>query len=92
LASKAKKKKTTMKDLALDPTQEFRFQALKAWRKEKAQEMDMPAFVVFSDKSLREMAIKNPQNLEELKNIYGVGDQKLEQFGWEVLAELAETN
>ncbi len=74
----------------LDPTQEYRFQNLRSWRKKKSAELDVPAFVIFSDRSLKDMAVKNPSSLEELKNVYGVGDSKLEKFGWDVLAELSQ--
>jgi ATP-dependent DNA helicase RecQ len=61
---------------------------LKKWRKDKAKELDTPAFVVFSDKTLKHLAIKNPQSLDDLKSVHGIGDSKLEKFGWDLLAEL----
>jgi ATP-dependent DNA helicase RecQ len=73
----------------LDAEQESRFQSLRAWRKEKATELDLPAFVVFSDRTLRDLAVQNPQSLEELRNIHGIGESKLEKFGWDLLAELS---
>lgn len=85
---KTKLKKSKHQHATLDSDQESRFQTLRTWRKAKALELDTPAFVVFSDKTLRDMAIKNPQNLDDLKNIYGIGEQKLEKFGWDILAEL----
>jgi ATP-dependent DNA helicase RecQ len=72
----------------LNGDEESRFHALRQWRKAKASELDVPAFVIFGDQTLRELAIKNPQSLEELKDIYGIGESKLEKFGWDVLAEL----
>ncbi|MES2767962.1 MAG: ATP-dependent DNA helicase RecQ [Bdellovibrionota bacterium] len=85
---KSKLRKSTNTNVTLDPNQEARFQTLKIWRKAKALELDIPAFVVFSDKSLRDMAIKDPRSMEELKNVHGIGDTKLEKFGWDILAEL----
>lgn len=73
----------------LDDEQELRFQALKAWRKAKAQELDAPAFVVFSDQTLKQLSIKNPQSLDELGSVYGIGEAKIAKYGWDVLAELA---
>lgn len=64
------------------------FEHLKKWRKAKATELDIPAFVVFSDRTLAEIARQNPSDLESLRVIYGVGDKKLEKFGWDILAEL----
>src|SRR5690606_11031815 len=86
-----KKSKKSEYDQVLTLEQEQRFLALKAWRKMKALELDVPAFVVFGDKSLRDMAIKNPQNIDQLKDIFGVGESKLEKFGWDLLAELGNT-
>jgi ATP-dependent DNA helicase RecQ len=68
--------------------QEARFQLLKKWRKEKAKELDMPAFVVFSDQTLKHLAIQNPQHIEDLKNVHGIGEAKLAKFGWDLMAEL----
>lgn len=87
-SSKKVKNKYNHLNANLDSSQEQRFQTLRAWRKEKAKELDIPAFVVFGDKTLRDMAIKNPKTLDELKDIYGVGESKLEKFGWDLLAEL----
>lgn len=72
----------------LDPQQQIIFRHLKIWRKEKANELDVPAFVIFGDKTLRELAQVNPQNLEELQGIYGIGEAKAEKFGAEIIQEL----
>ena len=61
---------------------------MKRWRKEKAAEMEVPSFVIFGDQTLRQLAIKNPSTLEALRSIYGIGETKLEKFGWDLLAEL----
>lgn len=84
-------KKSTAKKIAethLTDIEEKRFQILRQWRKAKAQELDIPAFVVFGDKTLIDIAKKNPQSIEDLKIIYGIGEAKLEKFGWDLLAEL----
>jgi ATP-dependent DNA helicase RecQ len=81
-APKVKRKKAKeapAADMILDHDQQERFIALKDWRLRKAHELDLPAFVIFSDKSLRDLSIKNPTSLEELKNIYGFGDSKVWQ-------------
>lgn len=74
----------------LNAAEELRFQALREWRKQKATELDVPAFVIFGDKTLRDVAQKRPKNLEDLKNIYGIGEAKLEKFGWDILAALTD--
>lgn len=87
-SSLAKKIKPGLDNTQLTPEQEERFQTLRRWRKDKATELDLPAFVILGDKSLRDLAQKNPQSLDELGRIYGIGESKLEKFGWDILAEL----
>ena len=80
--------KKNKSEVVMDPSQEIRFEALRKWRKSKAAELDVPAFVVFSDQTLRQLAIRNPQRIEDLEDIHGIGETKLEKFGWDLLAEL----
>ncbi len=61
------------------------FEILKLWRKDKAKELDVPAFVVFSDRTLRHMASLHPGSLNELSQVHGMGPTKLERFGEELL-------
>jgi superfamily II DNA helicase RecQ len=63
-------------------------QNLKAWRLRTATELDQPAFVIFSDKSLRDLVVKNPRSLGDLAHVYGFGPAKIERFGTDVLREL----
>lgn len=85
-----KKKKAFYPDEQMDPASEYRFKTLRQWRKAKATELDVPAFVIFGDKTLRELAQKNPVSFDQLKQIYGIGEAKLEQFGRDILAELKQ--
>jgi len=55
--------------------------ALKGKRKELAQRAGVPAFVVFADRTLIEMAQGRPQNFDEMARISGVGAKKLERYG-----------
>ncbi|SMF21339.1 ATP-dependent DNA helicase RecQ [Alteromonadaceae bacterium Bs31] len=55
--------------------------ALRQRRKELAEEHGVPPYVIFHDATLKEMIIKQPLNDEELLDISGIGDRKLEQFG-----------
>jgi len=61
---------------------------LKDWRMRTAKELDQPAFVVFSDKALRDLIAKNPGSLTELSKVYGFGPAKIEKFGADILREL----
>jgi DNA helicase-2/ATP-dependent DNA helicase PcrA len=65
------------------------FGALKQWRLERAKADGVPAFVVFHDSTLVEIATQAPQSLAELASITGVGPTKLERYGTEVLQKLA---
>ena len=63
--------------------------ALKAWRLERARKDEIPAFVVFHDKTLEEIARQRPKELWQLAKVSGVGPAKLERYGDEVLVALA---
>jgi ATP-dependent DNA helicase RecQ len=58
---------------------------LRVWRRAEAQERGVPPYVIFSDKTLRELARVRPTTQYELRGIYGIGDAKLEAFGAAVL-------
>jgi ATP-dependent DNA helicase RecQ len=68
-----------------------RFAALKAWRAEVAKEHNLPAYVVFHDATLAEMARSQPGSLDALGEISGVGAKKLEAYGREILRVLGRT-
>lgn len=62
------------------------FEHLRSLRWELANARGTPAYTIFPDRTLREMATHKPQSLDEIANIYGVGEHKLAQFG-EVFVE-----
>ncbi len=64
------------------------FEKLRVVRKHLAEERGVPAYVVFSDATLAEMAAKNPRSAEELAQISGVGPTKLSRYGEQFLAAL----
>ncbi|MHA4773895.1 DNA helicase RecQ [Streptomyces sp. MSC1_001] len=66
------------------------FEALRAWRAATAREQGVPAYVVFHDATLREIATRLPGTVEELGTIGGVGEAKLTKYAEGVLAALAE--
>ena len=74
--------------VALDAPGQERYAALKAWRAEVAKEHNLPAYVVFHDAALAEMARAVPGSLGELAQISGVGAKKLEAYGREILRVL----
>ena len=75
--------------IPLDADGTARFEALKAWRAEVAREHNLPAYIVFHDATLAEMAQAMPDSLDALGQISGVGAKKLEAYGREILRVLA---
>ncbi|MGI5393399.1 DNA helicase RecQ [Streptomyces sp. CA-251251] len=65
------------------------FEALRAWRAEQAREQGVPAYVIFHDATLREIATAWPTSVEQLGGVSGVGEKKLVTYGEGVLAVLA---
>jgi DNA helicase II / ATP-dependent DNA helicase PcrA len=62
--------------------------ALKTWRLARARKDAIPAYVVFHDTTLEEIARRRPKELWELAKVSGVGPAKLERYGMEVLHAL----
>jgi ATP-dependent DNA helicase RecQ len=67
---------------------EVLFERLRTLRRQLADERGVPAYIVFSDVSLREMARNYPTNSTEFRRIPGVGEQKLKDFGEAFLSEI----
>ncbi|MFE6037998.1 DNA helicase RecQ [Streptomyces sp. NPDC056452] len=65
------------------------FEALRAWRGAQAKELGLPAYVIFHDATLREIAALRPGSLAELGGISGLGEKKLATYGEGVLEVLA---
>ncbi len=65
------------------------FEALRAWRAGAAKEQGVPAYVVFHDATLREIATRRPTSRAELGTIGGVGAAKLDRYADGVLATIA---
>ncbi|GLX16500.1 MULTISPECIES: DNA helicase RecQ [Streptomyces] len=66
------------------------FEALRAWRAATAREQGVPAYVVFHDATLREIATLLPGTVEELSGVGGVGEAKLAKYGEGVIGALAD--
>ena len=67
-----------------------RFESLRAWRAEVARTQNVPAYVIFHDRTLREIALARPADIGGLAGIPGVGAAKLERYGESLLALLVE--
>ena len=57
------------------------FELLRSLRKEIADEQGVPPYIVFSDRSLRDMAARSPVSAEAMLSVSGVGEVKLERYG-----------
>ncbi len=66
------------------------FEQLRAWRAAAAKEQGMPAYVIFHDATLRQIAARSPSTLTELSTVNGVGDAKLARYGQQILDLLGE--
>ncbi|WP_141811737.1 DNA helicase RecQ [Nocardia bhagyanarayanae] len=65
------------------------FEKLREWRGATAKEQGVPAYVVFHDATLREIATRKPESLAQLGAIGGIGENKLAKYGEQVLEVLA---
>jgi DNA helicase-2/ATP-dependent DNA helicase PcrA len=68
-----------------DPT----YVALKEWRLERSKADEIPAYVVFHNSTLAEIAARRPKTIAELASVPGIGPTKLERYGRDVLDALA---
>ncbi len=66
------------------------FEKLRWWRMETARSHNLPAYVIFHDNTLREIARAAPATLEELRQVSGVGEKKLESYGEQIIALVQE--
>ncbi|MBE6611688.1 MAG: DNA helicase RecQ [Ruminococcaceae bacterium] len=61
------------------------YEALRKYRREMADKRSVPAYVIFTDAALKEIAAKQPKNIFELMNVRGIGAQKAEKYGKDVI-------
>jgi ATP-dependent DNA helicase RecQ len=77
-------------DVAFGPAEERTLAALKTVRTLIAREEQVPAYIVFSDRTLAELAVRRPRSLSALQDVRGVGPMKLERYGARFLAAIAQ--
>ncbi|MBB3050405.1 ATP-dependent DNA helicase RecQ [Prauserella isguenensis] len=66
------------------------FDRLRDWRGATAKEQGVPAYIIFHDATLRQIAVDHPSTLDELGRVGGVGENKLNKYGEQILAALAD--
>jgi ATP-dependent DNA helicase RecQ len=64
---------------------------LKSWRRDQAREQGVPPYVVFHDRTLLELAARQPASLAELGQVSGIGSAKLDRYGEAVLAVITRS-
>ncbi|MBD3835725.1 DNA helicase RecQ [Brevundimonas sp.] len=73
---------------SMDADVRARFEALRAWRRDRAAEQHVPPYVIFQDRTLMEIAHAEPGDLSALAAVSGVGQSKLDRYGKGVLEAL----
>jgi len=91
-----KVRQTSRSGARTDPTdgmssvQRGRWERLRAWRSETAREDGVPAYVIFHDATLAELARSAPSTVDDLRGIPGIGARKLERFGEALIEAIAD--
>ncbi|ALR19933.1 DNA helicase RecQ [Sphingobium baderi] len=83
-----RRKRSARNGSEANPVGDPLFDALRACRRELAQEAGVPPYVIFHDSTLREMAEQRPTTLAELGHVSGVGQRKLDAYGDAFLAAI----
>ena len=74
----------------LSAPQQQLFEKLRWWRMETARSHNLPAYVIFHDNTLREIARAAPVTLDDLRQVSGVGEKKLESYGEQIITLVGE--
>jgi len=67
------------------------FEKLRSWRMETARQHNIPAYVIFHDSTLRDIAKANPASLDDLRGVSGVGEKKLATYGAQIVELVSST-
>ena len=90
----ARQKRETAKkpyvETGLSNIEQAIFDKLRWWRVETARSHNVPAYVIFHDATLREIAKAKPASLDQLRGVSGVGEKKLESYGEQIVALIEE--
>jgi ATP-dependent DNA helicase RecQ len=61
------------------------YEKLRTWRTQKAKTLSLPAYCILHNSTLKEISLYCPRNIKELENIKGIGKNKIEQFGSDII-------
>ena len=73
----------------MSPDNHSLFERLRAWRADAARSHGVPAYVIFHDATLAEIARTRPASLDALRGISGVGARKLDAYGADIVGLVA---
>jgi ATP-dependent DNA helicase RecQ len=76
---------------SMSPEHHTLFERLRAWRADAARSHGVPAYVIFHDATLAEIARARPASLDALRGISGVGARKLEAYGADIVGLVQRT-
>jgi ATP-dependent DNA helicase RecQ len=88
-AAKVARQRGAAATAELSPAAAALFERLRAWRAATAKDLGVPAYVIFHDATLRQIAAQAPTALAQLSTVNGVGETKLAKFGQQILDTLA---
>ena len=88
-AATAVRRKRGAAQVMEEPADEGLLEHLKEVRRRLAQTMSVPAYVIFTDRTLRDMSVKKPRTMDELMNVSGVGLSKQRSYGRNFLKEIS---
>jgi ATP-dependent DNA helicase RecQ len=77
---------------ALSERDHVLFDSLRRWRTQTAKANGVPPYVIFHDKTLREIAVERPVTVEDLRGVVGVGETKASRYGEEIVRLVAEAS
>ena len=77
-------------EMELSKSEQAIFEKLRWWRVETARSHGVPAYVIFVDATLREIAKVKPSSIDDLRGVTGVGEKKLVSYGDEIVALIQE--
>ncbi|MBB6135390.1 MAG: DNA helicase RecQ [Massilia sp.] len=82
--------RSTFEEVELSRSEQGIFERLRSWRMGTAREHGVPAYVVFQDATLREIAKVKPTSIDQLRGVTGVGEKKLVSYGDAIVAIINE--
>ncbi len=76
------------KNAATEPYDQILFERLRTVRRRLAEARSVPPYIIFGDRTLHDMARRYPQRLESMAQVFGIGKEKLAQYGQDFLVEV----